>query len=766
MKQNIAKYLLYLTLGLVMASYLPWIYHTKIYYILRYAIMGSMAVSAAVTFSFDRYFSVRFMRIFAITIGIVLLEFILFHFTGKRFHVADLTQLVIAFLCIGIGMSLDCDIKTWSNICYFYTIGLIIMGVINCFYWAGGLYIPEYYMFDKGKNQVGGILAIAGMACLFFGIHIKEQRIHFLVLFILALLVLLLIRARSAFFALLLCATFITVKDTRWHWDVKMVLTILGFALIGYILYSAFLSDELHTFMVGGKRSGSLDVITSNRWQRDKEGLEYILNESVVGEQESKSGILLIHNYILLRLVRYGIWSFAMVGFYLYFGIKTIIALLSDRKTDIRDIGYITCALPLIISFVEPNFPYGPGSVQMLAFLLLGATFYNKQQQPRHAILAHDGEPAKVLHICNDFPNSKVHAELYQQLDKIGVDQVVYSPIRSQELDGRNAFEGEHTGIIYSFILKPLHRIFFHRKITMIAKDVAKKVDLSHIACSHATNLFSDGAVALYLKRHYGIPYIVAVRNTDLNAFLRYAPHLWWVHRAVIRDADKVVFISPALQRRLTNHWTLAGMRELLRGKSLLIPNGVNEYWLNHIQSSPAAPDGSHNVLYVGLFDDNKNVLRLMQAVSQLKTDIPDIHLDLVGGDGNREQEVLALVKQHPDTFRYRGKIYDKSELQKVYAENRVFAMPSLHETFGLVYVEALTQGLSLLYTRNEGIDGLFYGEVGLAVNPQSTTEIVYALQNLMLHPGNYTNSTVDFSLFHWADIAHTYLNIYHDISQ
>ena len=300
----------------------------------------------------------------------------------------------------------------------------------------------------------------------------------------------------------------------------------------------------------------------------------------------------------------------------------------------------------------------------------------------------------------------------------------------------------------------------------MIAKDVAKQVDLSHIACTHATNLFSDGAVALYLKRHYGIPYIVAVRNTDLNAFLRYAPHLWWVHRAVIRDADKVVFISPALQRRLTNHWTLAGMRDLLRDKSLLIHNGVNEYWLNHIQPSPAAPDSSHNVLYVGLFDDNKNVLRLMQAVLQLKTDIPDIHLDLVGGDGNREQEVLALVKQHPETFRYRGKIYDKSELQKVYAENRVFAMPSLHETFGLVYVEALTQGLSLLYTRNEGIDGLFHDEVGIAVNPQSTTDIACALRNLMLHPNDYTTSTVDFSLFHWADIAHTYSNIYHDIFQ
>ena len=29
--------------------------------------------------------------------------------------------------------------------------------------------------------------------------------------------------------------------------------------------------------------------------------------------------------------------------------------------------------------------------------------------------------------------------------------------------------------------------------------------------------------------------------------------------------------------------------------------------------------------------------------------------------------------------------------------------MPSKHETFGLVYAEAMTQGLPVIYTKNEG---------------------------------------------------------------
>ena len=763
MKQKIAKYLLYITLAFVAVSYLPWVYLTIGYYILRYAIMACMATSLILTFSIEKYFSERFMRLFAVTIILVTAEFLFFYLAGRHFRLADLSQLIIAFLCIGIGMTLDNDIKNWANICYYYTLGLIVMGVLNCFYWAGGLYIPEHYMLDEGKNQVGGLIAIAGTTCFFFGIKIKEQRTHFLVLFILSLLVLLLIRARSDCFAMLLCTLFVGIKDCnwKWKWNLKTVLSILGICLIGYIIYTGFICDELHTFMVGGKSSDDLDVLTSNRMERNHQGLEFLMKDPFNGEQTEESGILLIHNYILLRLVRYGVWSLPLVGFYLYFGIKTICALFKDRKTRLEDVGYIACALPLLVSFVEPNFPYGPGSIQMLAFLLLGATF----NHPQRALPSQEDDCAdkskKVLHICNDFTYSKVHTELYQQLDKLGVEQIIYSPIRNKALEGNNRFEGSHTETVYSFILKPLHRIFFNRKIDVIDKDICKNVDLSKVGIVHATNLFSDGAAALQIKRRYGLPYIVAVRNSDLNAFLK-LPHLWWVHRAVIREAEKVIFISPSHHKRLSSHWTLIGMRQTLAQKNLIMPNGINQYWLEHLQANPEQHAHNHGICYVGNFDDNKNVLRLIEAVLNLKATFPDIHLDLVGGTGNREQDVLHLVEKHPDTLSYKGKIYEKDKLQNIYQSNSIFAMPSIHETFGLVYVEALSQGLSILYTKNEGIDGIFDEKVGESVHPTHLQEIIDALRLLLSQPNNYEAlATNKFDLFSWRHIATKYQEIY-----
>ena len=68
-----------------------------------------------------------------------------------------------------------------------------------------------------------------------------------------------------------------------------------------------------------------------------------------------------------------------------------------------------------------------------------------------------------------------------------------------------------------------------------------------------------------------------------------------------------------------------------------------------------------------------------------------------MGGGGTEAQKVLANVERDPDLYKYYGKIYDKDELIKIFQSCDVFAMPSRHETFGLVYVEAMLQGLPVI---------------------------------------------------------------------
>ena len=543
-KQRIAKTLVITIFVLSTLMFLPWIYLTPVYYIMRYAIMAMTAAALVLTFSLTRSLSVRFVRLLILTIVSMALVYL---FIPVR--ISDIAQLVVALITVILGINLEWKERDWADICYYYTVLMVAVTICNSLVYAGGLYVPEYYMFDEGKNQVGAMVAIGAAGCFYFGMKWREQRVSFWVISFLALLCLVLIRARSDCFALIACMLLITAKETdfRMKWNVKAVLTIIGIILIGVIIYTGFIGDELHTFMYGGKNADNINDITSRRWNRNQQGMEILRHHHTVEELHNPMKIPFIHNYPLLRLVRYSVFSLPLLLFYIYFGISALIEVFKTRKSQVKQVGWIVCCIPLLISFAEPNFPYGPGLVQMMAFLLLG--FSLRPHDPPQSRLEAVGAD-RVLHLSNDFTNSKVHSNLYRELDAKGVKQTVFVPLRKGASED-NRFDAANTEFVFAHILKRIHRSFFFHKIERTVKEIEKTVDLNSVSCIHATNLFSDGMTALELHRKYGIPYLVAVRNSDLNEFLRYLPHLWWVHRAVIEGAAKVVFITPNLRQRL-----------------------------------------------------------------------------------------------------------------------------------------------------------------------------------------------------------------------
>ena len=755
-KQKIAKILIITILCLSTLMFLPWIYLTPIYYIMRYAIMAMTAAAFVLTFSLTRCLSIRFVRLLLLTIACMVLIFFIIPVRSS-----DIVQLVIALITLTIGAGLDWNEREWANISYGYTVLMIAVTICNCLFYAGGLYVPEHYMFDEGKNQVGAMVAIGATACFYFGMKIKEERVPFFVVTFLALLSIVLIRARSDCFALIACMLLITAKEADFHgkWSVKTVLTILAIILIGVILYTGFVGDELHTFMHGGKSGSGIDDMTTRRWARNQKGMDIIMHHHSMEELKNPMKIPFIHNYPLLRLARYSFFSLPLLLFYFYFGISTLIVIFKSRKTQVKQVGWVVCCIPLIISFAEPNFPYGPGLVQMMAFLLLGFSLRpNDPPQSRPEAETAD----TVLHLSNDFTNSKVHSNLYRELDADGVKQTVFVPLRKGAPED-NRFDGQRTTFVFAHILKRLHRIFFFHKIERTVREIEKTVDLSQISCIHATNLFSDGMAARELHCKYGIPYIVAVRNSDVNAFLRYLPHLWWVHRAVLEDADKVVFITPNLRERLLKHPTLFKMRERVSAKSVVLPNGINEFWISNLQTTSTAEP--HHLLYAGNFTRNKNLPRLIHALQTLRTEFPDLHLDVAGDGGNDQERVLALMHRNADWISYHGKVTDLEEMKSLYRSSRIFAMPSKSETFGLVYVEAMSQGLSVLWSRGEAIDGMFPETIGESVNPLSESDITAALKRLLLHPESYQPLPASaFDTFRWPSIAQQYAALYAEI--
>ena len=68
-----------------------------------------------------------------------------------------------------------------------------------------------------------------------------------------------------------------------------------------------------------------------------------------------------------------------------------------------------------------------------------------------------------------------------------------------------------------------------------------------------------------------------------------------------------------------------------------------------------------------------------------------------------------------------------------MYRKSDIFTMPSFHETFGLVYVEAISQGLPIIYTKGEEIeDFVEHNKTGLLVKPKDVDSLVKAMDYLL----------------------------------
>ena len=363
------------------------------------------------------------------------------------------------------------------------------------------------------------------------------------------------------------------------------------------------------------------------------------------------------------------------------------------------------------------------------------------------------------LHLSNDFLGSTVHSKLYEQLHQQGINQTVYVPMRSHIVEKHNKLiDTWPYRVIPSKLITKKYSILYKSKIKFLYNDISKKIKLNKITIVHATTLFSDGGIALKIKLKHNIPYIVTVRSTDISMFLKYRPDLIFKAIKILKNAEKIIFISHTLKQKFLNHYLIKPFRKLFVNKNEIIYNGIDNYWINNIGASKkiATPI---KLLFVGRLIPRKNILKLCEAVINLNLKNTKYILSIVGY-GLQEEAITKIAKNNPDSINFLGPINNKDNLKKYYETHHIFAMPSIGETFGLVYIEALTQKLPILYCKNESIDGVFTSKIGISCEP-SVDAIMNAIIEITNSYESFEANEVNFEKFKWNTIGKKYEHIY-----
>ena len=110
---------------------------------------------------------------------------------------------------------------------------------------------------------------------------------------------------------------------------------------------------------------------------------------------------------------------------------------------------------------------------------------------------------------------------------------------------------------------------------------------------------------------------------------------------------------------------------------------------------------GKLNILFASRISKKKNLLLLVNAICQSKFK-KHITLKIIGHNENPEyfDKCLAFIKNNDISFDYLGPL-PHSELSYHYQNCDIFCLPTLHENFGHVIMEALSFGMPILISKN-----------------------------------------------------------------
>jgi len=165
-----------------------------------------------------------------------------------------------------------------------------------------------------------------------------------------------------------------------------------------------------------------------------------------------------------------------------------------------------------------------------------------------------------------------------------------------------------------------------------------------------------------------------------------------------------------------------------------VIPNGVDlERFSPEVTPLDEFADGKLNILFVSRLEKRKGLNYLLQAYRQIKGEIPDSRLIVVGpGTRLRHKYEKWVAKNGLKDVVFVGYTsYD--ELPRYYKTADIFCVPATgRESFGIILLEAMAVGKPIVATNIEGYASLVNNGVeGLLVPPKDGEQLAQALLSL-----------------------------------
>jgi glycosyltransferase involved in cell wall biosynthesis len=266
-----------------------------------------------------------------------------------------------------------------------------------------------------------------------------------------------------------------------------------------------------------------------------------------------------------------------------------------------------------------------------------------------------------------------------------------------------------------------------------------------------------NGPVGWYLKRRFGLPYVIALQGGDVPGFANdYAewhqyfggllPRLW-------ADADAVIANSGSLA---------AFARQSVPKQSIdVIPAGADVTGI--LPKTLYSTQGGLRVLFVGRLVKERGLDVLVKALASLPLDLP--WRLILAGDGPEWTNLAGLAARLNVAERVQVTGWVKREdLPKLYQEADIFVLPSRVDGTPSALLEAMAAGLPVIGTRMPNTEeAVVDGTTGFLVAPEDVNGLAKAITALFNDTGlrgtmGQAGRTRAELRFGWPAIANVWL--------
>ncbi|MDX8412415.1 MAG: glycosyltransferase family 4 protein [Mariprofundaceae bacterium] len=297
------------------------------------------------------------------------------------------------------------------------------------------------------------------------------------------------------------------------------------------------------------------------------------------------------------------------------------------------------------------------------------------------------------------------------------------------------------------------------------------------------------GGIVRTAARQKNIPYVISlhggffdVPKNEMQQMLAPIRNTWeWGKpfgallgsRNVLSDAAAVICVG--------NNEYKAAKKALPNQRVEFLPNGVDSAFFAEGEGAAFRqhydiPDDKKIILCIGRIDYQKNQLGLVEALPSILASQPDAHLVLIGPVtvAGYHEKLVKLVEKlglGQNITLIPGMNSDDAMLTHAYHAADVFCLPSLHEPFGIVILEAWAAGCPVAAAEIGGIPSFTHeGEDILRFDPEKPAAIAATVLRLLndsdlagkLAARGHEKARDEYD---WSKVSAQLLNIYQQVA-